>query len=109
MRFREAVSRDVNMNGLKRSLVARLLWEQNVAGSNPVSPTKIVGNKGVSDGLKNIFRFPIQSGTNTATQKNLVTFCDVHMVSSVWVFKRKWYGRSPIAEIEQDMHATWRD
>ena len=37
-----------------------------------------------------------------ATQKNLVTFCDVHMVSSVWVFKRKWYGRSPIAEIEQD-------
>lgn len=27
------------INGLWRSLVARLLWEQNVTGSNPVSPT----------------------------------------------------------------------
>ena len=29
--------------------------KQNVAGSNPVSPTKTVGNKGVSGGLKNPF------------------------------------------------------
>nr|DAP15774.1 MAG TPA: hypothetical protein [Caudoviricetes sp.] len=55
------------------------------------------------------FPVSVQNGINMATQKNLVTFCDVHMVSSVWVFKRKWYGRSPIAEIEQDTHATWRD
>lgn len=29
--------------------------KQNVAGSNLVSPTKTVGNKGVLDGLKNPF------------------------------------------------------
>ena len=28
-------------NGVWRSLVAHLLWEQRVAGSNPVSPTKL--------------------------------------------------------------------
>ncbi len=29
------------MFGAWLSLVERLLWEQNVAGSNPVAPTKI--------------------------------------------------------------------
>lgn len=28
--------------GVWRSLVARLLWEQDVAGSNPVTPTNLV-------------------------------------------------------------------
>jgi hypothetical protein len=42
---------------LKPSVVGCDLYSarQNVAGSNPVSPTKTVGNKGVSDGLKNPF------------------------------------------------------
>ena len=83
--------------------------KQNVTGSNPVRSTKTVRNKGVSVGLKNPVSGFGAKRYNMATQKNLVTFCDVHMVSSVWVFKWKWYGRSPIAEIEQDTHVTWRD
>ena len=81
----------------------------NVAGSHPVSPTKTVGKRRFSRNKKSRFRFPIQSGTNTATQKNLVTFCDVRIVPSAWAFKRKWYGRRPIVELEQDARAAWRD
>ncbi len=32
--------------GVWRSLVARLLWEQDVAGSNPVTPTSSICCKG---------------------------------------------------------------
>ncbi len=55
------------------------------------------------------FPVSVQNGINMATQKNLMTFCDVHMVSSVWVFKRKWYGWHLIVEFEQDTGAVWRD
>ena len=33
------------MFGMWRSLVARLLWEQDVAGSNPVIPTNLQNKK----------------------------------------------------------------
>lgn len=33
----------VNFFGMWRSLVARLLWEQDVAGSNPAIPTGLAG------------------------------------------------------------------
>lgn len=36
-------------NGALHSLVVRLLWEQNVGGSNPLAPTKLI------KGDKNLF------------------------------------------------------
>ena len=40
---------DSESYGAWRSLVARLLWEQEVAGSNPVAPSFVTGGYAVAD------------------------------------------------------------
>ena len=55
---------------------------------------------------KSFPRFPVQT---RRSREFLVAFCDIRIVLSAWVFKRKWYGWHLIVEFEQDTGAVWRD
>lgn len=66
--------------------------------------------KGVSAGIKNpVSGFRYKAAQTRRSREFLVAFCDIRIVLSVWVFKRKWYGWHLIVEFEQDTGAVWRD